>query len=78
MAIMHVRFECPECAFVTTDGVEAEEHADALRHCVDVSGEILPRPGRHPTAESRTAAEGSAMMGAGLLTYPPSCKTPIA
>ena len=45
MAVAHVKYECQECPFVTTEGVEAEEHAEAERHCVEVSGEIQPRVG---------------------------------
>jgi hypothetical protein len=53
MAVVHVRFECRECPFVSTNGVDAEEHADAERHCVEVSGEIQPRVGLHIHADSR-------------------------
>jgi hypothetical protein len=48
MAVVHIRFECQECPFVSTDEVEAEMHADAERHCVEVSGEIQPRVGLGP------------------------------
>jgi hypothetical protein len=43
MAVVHIRFACRECPFVSTKGADAEEHADAERHCVGVSGEIQPR-----------------------------------
>lgn len=57
MAVVHIRFECQECPFVTTDEVEAEVHADADRHCVEVSGEIQPQVGPHSQANDPAAAK---------------------
>ena len=54
MAVVHVKFECRECAFVTTDGVEAQEHSDAERHCLEVSGEIQPRVGLPADSDAAT------------------------
>jgi hypothetical protein len=57
MAVVHVKFECRECPFVTTDGVEAQEHSDAERHCLEISGEIQPRVGQPLHADSRAATD---------------------
>jgi hypothetical protein len=57
MAAVHVKFECRECPFVTTDGVEAQEHSDAERHGLEVLGEIQPRAGPPLHADSRAAAD---------------------
>ena len=59
MAVVHVRFACRECAFVTTNGVDAEEHADTERHCVGVSGDIQPRVGLRVPTESHDAPADS-------------------
>ena len=58
MAIVRVKYECRECPFVTTDALEAEEHADAERHSVKALGEIQPRAGlrvyadKHPMLQT--------------------------
>jgi hypothetical protein len=63
MAVVHVKYACRDCPFVTTDSVEAEQHADAERHCVEVSGEIQPRvrPGLH--TDTRPAQQTSSDRG---------------
>lgn len=63
MAVVHVRFECRECPFVTTDGGEAEEHADTERHCVEVSGEIQPRVAAHLNGAGRAGGALSSNRG---------------
>ena len=63
MAVVHVKYECRECPLVTTDRREAEEHADAERHCVEVSGEIQPRVGPRPHADSHPARQTSSDLG---------------
>jgi hypothetical protein len=59
MAVVHVKFDCRECPFVTTERVEAEEHADAERHCVEVSGEIQPRVGVRSQADDPAPVQRS-------------------
>jgi hypothetical protein len=59
MAVVHVKYECLECPFVTTDGEAAEAHADAERHCVEVSGEIQPRVGLRLNADGSAARQTS-------------------
>ena len=63
MAAVHVKFECRECPFVTTDSLEAHEHSDAERHCIEVSGEILPRVGLLLRGDNRAVADASGPRG---------------
>jgi hypothetical protein len=59
MAVVHIKFECRECPFVTKNEVEAQEHSDAERHCLKVSGEIQPRVGLPFRPDSRAATDAS-------------------
>jgi hypothetical protein len=60
---VHVKFECRECSFITTDGVEAQEHSDAERHGLEVLGEIQPRVGSPLHANSRAATDALNLNG---------------
>jgi hypothetical protein len=60
---VHMKLECRECSFVTTDGVEAQEHSDAERHCLEVSGDIQPRVGSPLHADSRAATDALDLNG---------------
>jgi hypothetical protein len=83
MAAVHVKFECRECSFVTTDGVEAQEHSDAERHGLEVLGEIQPRVGSPlsriavPPRTPSTLTVGKNKQGSAEFAFP-SARRPVS